>query len=634
MSVGEADDRGLEALLQFLKTKRGFDFTGYKRPSLERRFRRRMQAAGCDTFGDYLDFLEVHPAEFARLFDALLVNVTEFFRDPPVWERLREVAIPQLLHGKPAEDPIRVWSAGCATGQEACTIAMVLCEALGEDDYRDRVKIYGTDVDEQALAVARATTYAERDTESLPEGLRDRYFERSADGYTFRPDLRRTLIFGVSNLVSDAPISRLDLLVCRNTLMYLTAETQGRILRHFHFALRDHGVMLLGKSEMMLAQRDRFDPIDPRHRIFRRLDHRAGLQDQVAEVVRGGRIDWPAREGDAGESVGAALETAPPPHVVVSPGGRVIFANLAARALLGIAPDEVGRPFAELAVARTPANLLPALDRATAERRRVDVGRVGFRAPGGEERQLEITVIPLAGADDTRLGHSIVFEDVTRFAALQAQLESDRRGLGAAYEELQSTVDELETTNEELHTANEELQTTNEELHSTNEELETMNEELQSTNEELETTNDELRERTGELDSVNDFLESILTSLAVGVVVLDRAQKVQVWNRGAEDLWGVRPEEAVDRHFLGLDIGLQPERLAPSLRAVLAGVSAREVTRIETVDRRGKPIVCVTTVVPLVSRNGGPVPADGGGSAVRGAIVLMEDLPPDGTAAG
>src|ERR687893_603683 len=189
-----------------------------------------MQAAGCDTFGDYLDFLEVHPAEFARLFDALRVTAPDFSRAPPVWERLREVAIPQLLHGRPADDPIRVWSAGCATGQEACTIAMVLCEALGEDDYRDRVKIYGTDVDEQALAVARATTYAERDMESLPEGLRDR------------------------------------------------------------------GVMLLGKSEMMLAQSDRFDPIDPRHRIFRRLDHRAGLQDQIAEVVRGGRIDWPARE--------------------------------------------------------------------------------------------------------------------------------------------------------------------------------------------------------------------------------------------------------------------------------------------------------------------------------------------------
>src|ERR687893_3098439 len=159
-----------------------------------------MQAAGCDTFGDYLDFLEVHPAEFARLFDALLVNVTEFFRDPPVWERLREVAIPQLLHGKPAEDPIRVWSAGCATGQEACTIAMVLCEAIGKESYKRRVKIYATDIDEDALSVARAATYGADQVASVPPEMRERYFDCSDQRFTFRAKLRRTLIFGRNNL--------------------------------------------------------------------------------------------------------------------------------------------------------------------------------------------------------------------------------------------------------------------------------------------------------------------------------------------------------------------------------------------------------------------------------------------------
>jgi two-component system CheB/CheR fusion protein len=210
---------------------------------------------------------------------------------------------------------------------------------------------------------------------------------------------------------------------------------------------------------------------------------------------------------------------------------------------------------------------------------------------------------------------------------MQDELERNRRDLETAYEELESTIDELETTNEELQSANEELQTTNEELQSTNEELETMNEELQSTNEELETINDELRERTGELNQVNDFLETILTSVGFGVAVLDPQQRVQVWNRRAEDLWGLRTDEAVDNHFLSLDIGLPSEQLAPALRAVLSGSSERETRELEAVNRRGRTIVCAATVLPLV----GAVPKDG--ARVRGAILLMENRPPasDGT---
>jgi two-component system CheB/CheR fusion protein len=274
---GPDTEPAFEVLLEFLKTSRGFDFTGYKRASLERRVRRRMEQIECTSFGDYLDYLEVHPDEYEQLFNTILINVTEFFRDPPAWEYLRDTALPRLLAAKPTDDPIRVWSAGCATGQEAYTLAMVLAELLGPDAFRERVKIYATDVDEDALSVARHGTYGPKEMESLPEELRERYFQQSDQHFAFRKDLRRTLIFGRNNLVSDAPISRLDVLVCRNTLMYLNSETQGRILRHFHFALREDGVLMLGRSEMMISHRDLFGMDDMKKRIFRKRPHSATL---------------------------------------------------------------------------------------------------------------------------------------------------------------------------------------------------------------------------------------------------------------------------------------------------------------------------------------------------------------------
>ncbi|HWM10120.1 MAG TPA: CheR family methyltransferase [Solirubrobacteraceae bacterium] len=617
MSALETDS-AFEALLEFLKRSRGFDLTGYKRTSLERRFRRRMDAVGCGSHDEYLDYLEVNPEEHEQLFDTLLINVTEFFRDPAMWQHLREQVVPGMLEAKPAGEQIRVWSAGCASGQEAYTAAIVLAELLGIEEFLERVKIYATDVDEDALTVARHAVYSRKEVESVPEELRERYFERADQRLAFRKDLRRSVIFGRNNLISDAPISRLDLLICRNTLMYFTAETQGRILRHFHFALRDDGVLMLGKSEMMISHRDVFAPLDLKRRLFRKHDRPFSIQARLAGMANDQAIELPTAS-DERSTRDAALDLGPHGQLIVSREGILTFANLPARALFGVGLADIGRPLADLGLARNPAPLKPAIDEAMAERRRVVIGELRFAPREGDERQLDVTVVPLLGEGGPAVGASVVFEDVGRYVSMRKELEGNRRDLELAYEELQSTIDELETTNEELQSANEELQTTNEELQSTNEELETMNEELQSTNEELETINDELRDRTSELNQVNDFLEGILSSLGVAVAVVDRQQRVQVWNQRAEDLWGVRQDEAVDHHLLSLDIGLPVEQLAAPLRSVLGGASEKEEALLEAVNRRGRSIGCATTIMPLLSARS----ADG--QVVSGAIVMMAD---------
>jgi two-component system, chemotaxis family, CheB/CheR fusion protein len=607
--MAEGEERTeVEALLQFLKRQRGFDFTGYKRTSLQRRFRKRMDAVGVSNYAEYLEYLEVTRDEFTQLFDTLLINVTSFFRDPGAWEYIDEQVVPELVAIVRDHGELRVWSAGCASGEEAYSIAMLLVRALGEETARERVKIYATDIDDNALGEGRQATFTPKAVQEVPSDLLERCFERADSHYAFRRDLRRMLIFGRNDLVQDAPISRIDMLLCRNTLMYFTAETQSRILARFNFALRERGFLFLGKSEMLLTQGDLFTPINLKHRVFSKVA-RPTMRERLAFMADG---ESTMAEGTATRVRGDAFDLAPVAAVVVGADGTIAAINQSARILFNLGRADVGRPLQDLEISYRPTELRAAIDQALTDRRAVRVGEVAWRRAPDSELRIDVAVTPLF-ADYEASGAMVTFADVTAQAEMRETLERSQHELEAAYEELQSTVEELETTNEELQSTNEELETTNEELQSTNEELETMNEELQSTNEELETMNDELRERTAELNSVNASLETILGSLAVGVAVVDGQQVVRVWNSRADDLWGMRSDEAVGQHVLSLDIGLPLDKLGSAVREALSGDRPGPLV-LDATNRRGRAIQCRVTAVPLV--------ADG--SAVRGAILLME----------
>src|SRR5262249_17723131 len=259
-----------EALLEFIRTDRGFDFTGYKRPSLARRIGKRMEAQGIEGYAAYLEYLQKNPEEFVDLFNTILINVTAFFRDEVAWDFLRDEIVPRLLESRNGEN-LRIWSTGCASGEEAYSLAMVFAEVLGEDAFKRCVKIYATDVDDEALNIGRHAVYTRTQVDPVPSSLRERYFENMNGNFAFRKVLRRSVIFGRHDLVQDAPISKIDLLVSRNTLMYFDTRTQVQILGNFHFALRDDGFLFLGKSEALAASSSLFAAIDLKRRMFAKV---------------------------------------------------------------------------------------------------------------------------------------------------------------------------------------------------------------------------------------------------------------------------------------------------------------------------------------------------------------------------
>jgi len=605
-------------LLEYLKGTRGFDFSGYKLSSLMRRVQKRMQQVNVASYSDYIDFLEVHQDEITPLFNTVLINVTAFFRDPPAWQALKERILPRVLEEKGEDLPVRCWSAGCASGEEAYTLAILLAEALGDHELRRRVKIYATDVDDEALAQARQGSYSAAQLAEVPGELAERYFEKAGDRRVFRTDLRRSLIFGRHDLVQDAAISRLDLLVCRNTLMYLNSETQAKILARFHFALNRTGYLFLGKAETLLSHSTSFRPEDLKSRIFQRTPT-SNLRDRMlaltpastsgeSHAAAGGR---PVRVREA------AFEAGPVAQIAVDRKGHLALANEKARRMFNLAPSDLGRLLQDLELSYRPVELRSHIDAVCASRAGTTLRGIEWRPVGGEPRALEIQVLPLLDGGGALLGASVAFQDQTVQNQLRHQLERANQELETAYEELQSANEELETTNEELQSTIEELETTNEELQSANEELETMNEELQSTNEELRSMNDQIQVRSEELRRVNAYLHSILGGLRAAVVVLDAELKVEVWSGKAQELWGLRGGEVQGQPFLGLDIGLPVESLRTPILDTLANGRPHGVqVTLDGVNRRGRSLTCEITCTPLIV---GPGPA--------GVILLMEEVP-------
>ncbi|MBV6622232.1 MAG: PAS domain-containing protein [Rivularia sp. (in: Bacteria)] len=605
----------LESLLEYIKRNRGFDFSGYKRTSLSRRVRKRMQLVNVDNYSEYLDYLEVHPDEFVELFNTILINVTTFFREPAAWEYIVSEIIPQIINNRQFNKPIRVWSAGCASGEETYSLAILLAEALGMEEYSRSVKVFATDVDMDALNYARYANYTSKEVNNISPELLDKYFERTNNRYSVQKELRRGVIFGRHDLVQDAPISRIDLIVCRNTLMYFNSETQSKILDRFHFALNNGGYLFLGKAEMLFSRNHLFSLLDLHHRVFTKVPSQ-NFRQMLMGMGFSHKQQMLPQAVDRNRVHEAIFEIDPVAQIVVDINSTVLLVNSQARKMFNINPKDIGRPLQDLEISYRPVELRSRLDQVYNNRRNISLKDIEWSNSERETYFLDIEVMPLINnSTNELLGAKIIFSNVTRFKQLQQDLVNTNQELETAYEELQSTNEELETTNEELQSTVEELETTNEELQSTNEELETMNEELQSSNDELQTMNEEMHQSSDELNRVNSFLESILTSLRSGVVVVNRELHILIWNYKAEDMWGLRFDEVFSQHFMSLDIGLPIEQLRQPLRAVLSGETENYELTLNARNRLGRTIKCEIILNPLNNST----------SNMQGVILLMEE---------
>ena len=568
----------LEEFVQFLAEERDLDLRGYKPTTLERRLRKRMNEVKAADYERYIEYIQSNPDETNLLLDTVLINVTEFFRDPAAWDVISADILPYLLKKLRTGDTFRAWVAGCSTGEEVYSLAIALAEYFGPRLPEFDIKIYATDVDEAALNIARRAEYAPERLRRVRPEWRHKYFSQSAAPRLSR-EVRRMCIFGRSDLAQDAPISHVQLVLCRNVLIYFDAMMQKQILSRLHYALDPGGILFLGKSESKLSNSPLFKPVDPRWRIFRK-DHFSDDKDfpqlsARSETPMSNEISDREQELSRIELYHRALLEVLEPGIISLDAHDVIVAeNKSALTLWGLSGQRlIGQYLTDSSLGKR----CPELVRYVEESHKHPERPMRFECDiklDGESRSLAVTLRAVnddSGAE--RMGTLIYAENITHREKLQTTIEQ----LEATGEELQSANEELETTNEELQSTNEELETTNEELQSTNEELETTNEELQSLNEELENMNEELEFRTRELDQLNNRYAETLERMPWAVMVLDSEGRVQFWNSAAEKLFELKSAAVV-----GLELSLLPIQL--TLRDAL-------VRRRRVMDNRQAPVM-------------------------------------------
>lgn len=620
----------LPTIYSALRDQIGHDFSGYKTRTFIRRVQRRMQILQLASVDDYLDRLRDDLQEVGALFRDLLINVTDFFRDGDAFTALATQVIPRLFEGRDTSDTVRIWIPGCATGEEVYSMGILVREHLDSLDEIPNVQIFATDIDDRALSVARAGRYPTQLLESVSPERRRRFFTADAEAFVVAKEVRDLCVFSPHSVIRDPPFSRIDMVSCRNLLIYFGVEIQNQVIPTFHYALRPGGFLFLGLAENVSHFSDLFAPVDKRHRIFQRRPSTATSLPMLPmpHLSRDGNVTSlaPRRNPLSGLALRQAvdqqvLERFAPAHVVVNRDGDIVYFSSRTGKYL---ETPAGSPTRQLL---TMARRELRLDLRTLFRECLESGRAASReglAIDIEDNRVQLVTIsieplverpasePLFLVSFIDQGPVVAHEDTLRYrmSTDDAALAMERE-LRETRDRLQSVIEEYETALEELKSSNEELVSVNEELQSANEELEASKEELQSVNEELHTVNVELSGKVDALDRANNDLSNLFESTNVATVFLDQRLAIRSFTPAVATIFNIRPSDN-GRPITDLTSSLNLERLGDDIRAVFSG-SAPTERRVTTYDGTGHYLLRVA-------------PYQTGDQANRGVVVTFFDV--------
>lgn len=603
-------EQNFQKILQILHNTTGLDLRLYKQQTVRRRIARRMVVRRIESLNEYARFLQLRPEEVRTLHEDVLINVTRFFRDPEFWHSLSTQVLPAILQGRTSDRPLRIWCAGCATGEEAYSMAITVLEYLTANSLDTTVQIFGTDASDYAIETARTAIYPESLLAEIPAERLRRFFNKVDRGYQMSKRVRDCCIFARQNLCTDPPFSHIDLLSCRNVLIYFSQSLQNQLIRTFHYALEPDGYLLLGNSESLRNYAELFRAFDRKNKIYGRIGgsssiaHFSHTVDLLpSSMRREAHAPLPLDGWSEVELQRAAdritLARYAPPGLIVDEHLKVLQVRGQTAPYIELAAGSVSWNLSRILREEFAAEVKGAVERAIRENIPVVVS--SFVTQGNDRQPFRVEVLPITTASARPRCFLVLFSSSTPPAehprvleaaqvpfqppsGNEAALTQLRQDLYSTRFHLQSLIEERDARNQELVSANEEIQSANEELQSTNEELETTKEELQSTNEELQTVNDELKQRNATLAQAGNDLTNLLNSVNMPLLMLTDDLKIRHFTPPMERLLSIRTSD-VGRSLSEIRLQLSVEDIEPILREVLDTLGTRE---LEVQDRDGK----------------------------------------------